>query len=389
MSKAKTGFKFLLILLLAGAAFYNFYFKPKMIQKAMAAQAAQRIAEVTVLKIKSEDVQMTVDLPGRVAAFRIAEVRPQVEGVIREIKFEQGSIVKKDQQLYQIDPRIYQSAFDSSSANLKAVRAKSERYKILLEQDAISKQEYDDMKAQLAAAEADFAKAKTNFSYSKVLAPISGYVGKSNITEGALVTANQADALTTIAQLDPIYVDMVWPTKDMLRIGEQKEIPVIIATDDAAYHNVGTLKFSEMFADPSTDSVRLRAIFSNKDQKLIPGMFVNGKLQLKSFRAITIPQRVTSRAPDGSLMIFIVDQNNVVKQKKIVADKIYKDRYIVTEGLEESEMVVYEGVQKIAEGATVKPVEIEIAGYGVVVATPTENQLKTDQQDDEEEEAEE
>jgi len=326
---------------------------------------AQRTAEVTIIEVKSEDVNLNIDLPGRVAAFRISEVRPQVEGVVRQIKFEEGSIVTKDQQLYQIDPRIYQSAFDSAAANLKAVLNKSERYKILLEQDAISKQEYDDIKAQLAAAEADYAKAKTNLSYSKVLAPISGYVGKSNITEGALVTANQIDALTTIAQLDPIYVDMVWPTKEMLKIGEQKQIAVSLITDDENYNNVGTLKFSEVFADPSTDSVRLRSIFSNKDHKLIPGMFVNGRLQLQSFRAITIPQRVTSRLPSGSLMVFVVDENNIVKQRIIVADKIYKDRFIVNDGLKEGEKVVYEGMQKINEGAKVKAALIEIAGYGL------------------------
>jgi RND family efflux transporter MFP subunit len=225
--------------------------------------------------------------------------------------------------------------------------------------EAVSLQEYDDAIAAADQAKAALNKAKADIDYTKVYSPISGYVGKSNVTEGTLVTANQVGILTTVTQLDPIYVDMAQPTKDMLQLGQQKEIPVSLIMEGTEYQNTGVLKFSEVFADESTDSVRLRAKFSNKDKKLIPGMFVNAKLHLKPIDAITVPQKATNRGPDGSLIVWVVDQNNVAKPRPIKAEKTSDDNWIVSEGLADGEVVILEGFQKLSDGAKVKPIAVQ------------------------------
>ncbi len=333
-------------------------FKPKYNQ-ANAMKASANVAEVNVVAVKKQKIQLTQELPGRVEALRISEVRPQVDGIIRKIKFIEGSFVKEGQQLYQIDPTVYKIAQQTADANLKALKAKKERYQNLVELDAVSKQEYDDAVASYESAKASSAAARNNLEYSKVLAPISGYIGKTNITEGRLVTTNQADVLTTITQLDPVYVDMAQPTRDMIKLGNQKEIKVTVLTEDPTYKNSGTLKFSEVFADESTDSVRLRATFSNKDGKLIPGMFVTGKLHLKPIEAVIVPQKATMRTPDGNLLVFVVKEG-IAKARSIKAEQTYNDNWVVIEGLEDGEVVILEGYQKIADGAKVNPVEVVV-----------------------------
>jgi len=310
---------------------------------------------VTTVNATKQKIELFIELPGRVNGQKISGVRPQVDGVIKEVKFVEGSFVKQGQQLYEIDSAIYKAAYNSAVSALKAAKAKRDRYQNLIAQDAISKQEFDDVNAAFASAQSDLSKAKKNLDYTSVLAPISGYIGKSNFTQGALVTANQADALTTITQLDPIYVDMEQSSKDAIALGNHEELSVSLVTEDPNYHNVGKLKFSEVFADESTDSVRLRAIFSNKDKKLLPGMFVSAKLHLKPFDAITIPQRAANRAPNGSLVVWVVGQDNTVKSQIIKAEKIYQDSWIVEEGLNEGDKIIYEGFQKLAEGVKVNP----------------------------------
>lgn len=344
--------------LLAGFYFgYSFWMKKK--QMMMAAAMANMVVEVNVVTVASEEVQLTQELPGRVAAYKISEVRPQIDGTVRKIKFEEGSFVKAGTQLYEINPAVYQAAFDDAKANLKTTQSKKNRYKALLKVEGVSKQEYDDINAALAKAKSDYKKAKQNLDYSKVAAPISGYIGKSNVTEGAIVTANQAMPLTTITELDPLYVDMVQPSKDSLKIGDQKNITVSLSIDGEEHEEKGKLKFTEVFADEGTDSVRLRAKFSNKNKKLIPGMFVNAKLHLKPIKAITVPQRATIRNPDGSLMIWVVENGNVAKARMIKAEQSLDDKWIVLDGLQDGEIIVYEGFLKLADGAKVKPVAIE------------------------------
>ncbi len=331
-------------------------FKPKYSQT-NAMKTIANVAEVNVVAVKKQKIQLTQELPGRVEALRISEVRPQVDGIIRKVKFIEGSFVKEGQQLYQIDPTVYKIAQQTADANLKALKAKKERYQNLVELDAVSKQEYDDAVASYESAKATSAAAQNNLDYTKVMAPISGYIGKTNITEGRLVTTNQADVLTTITQLDPVYVDMAQPTRDMIKLGKQKEIKVTVLTDDPTYKNSGTLKFSEVFADESTDSVRLRAVFSNKDGKLIPGMFVTTKLHLKPIEAVIVPQKATMRTPDGNLLVFVIKEG-IAKARSIKAEQIYNDNWVVIEGLEDGEVVILEGYQKIADGAKVNPVEV-------------------------------
>lgn len=333
-------------------ATYFFWYGPKYNKATQISDSVNKIVEVTVVIAQKQNVQILQELPARINAVKISEVRPQIEGVIKKIKFSEGTFVKEGQQLYQIDPTIYQAAYNSAERNLKTLRAKRDRYKILLEQDAISKQELDDVEAAFEQAKTDAKKAKTNFNYTKVLAPISGYIGKSNLTEGALVLANQAEVLTTITQLDSVYVDMAQPTKEMLELGEQKGILVTIETDDPNYVAEGRLKFSEVFADESTDSIRLRALFKNPKQKLIPGMFVTAKLHLKPFEAVLVPQRATTRTANGELIVWVV-AGDVAKPRPIKAEKISGDSWVVDDGLAEGEIVVVEGYQKLTDGAKV------------------------------------
>lgn len=342
-------------LILFAALGYFFWSKHKQ-QEAQAAQAmsAAPIA-VTTLTVKKENVQLTVELPGRVNAQKISQIRPQIDGIVKQIKFTEGSFVEKGAQLYQIDPAIYQSALNAATSNVKTLKDKQERYQILVKVDAVSKQEFSDVTAELAKAQSDASTAKKNLEYTKVLAPISGFIGKTNITEGALVTANQTNILTTITQVDPIYVDLEQASKDVSAFSTKEEVAVSLITEDPTYTNVGQLKFHEMFADETTDSVRLRAVFKNADHKLLPGMFVTAKLDLPAFEAVTVPQRVTNRMPDGSLTVFVVNPDNTVSARVIKADKVFKDSWVVEDGLAEGETVVYEGFQKLRNGAKVDP----------------------------------
>jgi membrane fusion protein (multidrug efflux system) len=288
---------------------------------------------------------------------------PQVEGIIRKINFEEGSFVKKGKTLYQINPGIYEASYEKAKLNFKAAQSRQNRYKKLLKVEAVSKQEYEDATAQAAAAKADLKIAKTNLNYSRVAAPISGYIGKSNITEGAIVSPSQLiptqdQTLTTITQLDPVYVDIVQPSKDAVKFGDQKSIAVSLTIDGVAYPEKGVLKFSEVFVDESTDSVRLRAKFSNKNKKLLPGMFVSATLHLKPIETILVPEKITSRLPDGSLSVLVVE-NGIVKTRPIKAEQTFEDNWVVTDGLNEGDMVICEGMQKTFDGMKVKPVEKE------------------------------
>ena len=325
----------------------------------LANAAANHEMEVTVITVKNQEVQAFQELPARVSAYKISEVRPQADGIIRKQLFEEGSFVKAGEALYQVDASLYQAEYESAHAKLKTAGLKKSRYEHLLKVNAISKQDYDDAMADFVQAQSEVKKANIRLDYAKIYAPISGYVGKSNFTEGALVVANQAQILTTIAQLDPIFVDITLPTRDLMKIGDQKDIPVSIFVDGVEYENNGVLKFSEVFADESTDSVRLRAKFCNSSKKLLPGMFVNVRLHLKPTQAVTVPQRATNRAPDGNLMVWTVDKENIVKAKPIKVSQALGSDWIVSEGLEDGEIVVYEGFQKISDGMKVKTVFLE------------------------------
>ncbi|GLI53046.1 MULTISPECIES: efflux RND transporter periplasmic adaptor subunit [Thermodesulfovibrio] len=342
-----------------------------------------QIPEVSVIKIDPEEILLTTELPGRTSPYKIAEIRPQVSGIILKRYFTEGSNVKAGEVLYQIDPAQYKAAYDNAKAalsraeaNLQSVKARYERYQELIKVNAISKQEFDDVKAQyeqtlseIEALKAQVRNAQINLGYTKITAPISGRIGKSNVTEGALVTAYQAQELTRIQQLDPIYVDIPQSTKELRELekrleqgrlkyaGKEQNKVKLILEDGTAYPLEGTLQFKDVTVDPTTGSVTLRAIFPNPKGVLLPGMFVRAVIREGiNKKAILVPQQVVFRDTKGNPFVYIVDKENKVQIRPIQVDRAIGDRWLVSEGLEVGEQVVIEGVQRIMPGATVKPV---------------------------------
>ncbi len=356
-SKKSALIAFIAILVAASAYFLIPKKNPQAQPPQGLAQMEVKPIDLPVIKVEKKLITPFVEIPGRVNAQKIAQIRPQVDGIVKEVKFVEGSFVNKGIQLYQIDPVIYQAAVNAAESSAKTLKDKKERYEVLVINDAVSKQELSDAGAEYAKAVSELSKAKKNLEFTKVLAPISGYIGKTNVTEGALVTANQTQVMTTITQLDPIYVDLEQSTKDVAAMIDEDGIEVKVSTEDKNYEKVGTLKFREMFADESTDSVRLRAVFSNEDRKLLPGMFVTARVSLPSFEAITVPQRVTNRAPNGNLVVFVVGEDGAVASRPIKADRVFGDSWIVEGGISEGEKIVYEGFQKIREGIKINPID--------------------------------
>jgi len=337
--------------------------------------------EVDILTIKQQLVNLTVELPGRTAAYRIAEVRPQVGGIIKKRLFTEGSEVKAGQLLYQIDPDTYQARFDSAKAALAkadalehSTRLKSERYRTLVQTKAVSDQDQVEMEANWKQAVADVAAAKAavdsariNLDYTKLTAPISGRIGRSTVTEGALVTAEQATALATIQQLDPLYVDLNQSSTEMLNLKKelaseqtqhleksQSRVKVLFE-DGAEYSQPGTLEFSDVTVNQTTGTVILRAIVANPDQRLLPGMFVRARID-KGQRpnAILVPAVSISRNSKGQPMVMLVNKESVVEARIVQTGQNIGDQVLVTEGLSEGEQVIVAGLQKIKPGVSVK-----------------------------------
>lgn len=331
---------------------------------------------VSVFDLKSETISREEILPGRVSAFRQAEIRPQVEGIITKRLFEEGAFVEQGQALYQIDDTPYRAAvvsakanLISAEANLRATTSKEARYKELLKTNAVSGQAYDDIKADLekavaaiAVAKASIDVAQVNLDYTRVYAPISGRIGRSMVTEGALVTTNQEDSLTTITQLDPIYVDISQPGDNAMRMRREmmgkSNIPVEIIVDSMSgtvHPEKGELKFFDVIVEETTGSVGLRALVPNPDQTLLPGLFVRAKIELGNLEVILVPQRATTRNPDGSLTVWTIDGNNQVNPRPITVSGAYQDQWIALSGIDAGESIVIEGYQKLAPGMTVVP----------------------------------
>lgn len=336
--------------------------------------------EVSVVTVQPHPVALTEELPGRTSAFRVAEVRPQVTGIIQKRLFEEGSDVKAGQQLYQIDPATYQATYDSARADLDkaeagvlSVKARAARYAQLVTANAISKQDYDDIVASLkqdqatvASARAAVESARINLDYTRVYSPISGRIGQSLMTEGALATANQASALATVQQLDPIYVDVTQSAADLLRLRREIEAGHLQGADHAQapvtltleggipYDQPGKLLFSDVTVDQTTGSVRLRALFPNPRHELLPGMFVRAAIQ-EGMRdtAITVPQPAVSRKADGSATVWVVGSDDKVSLRPVQTAQALGDQWLITSGLRSGERVVVEGIQKVGPGATV------------------------------------
>jgi membrane fusion protein (multidrug efflux system) len=310
-----------------------------------------------------------------------------VSGIIQKRLFEEGSDVRAGSVLYQIDPAPYQAAYDNavaalakSEANLPPVQLKAERYKELIAKKAISQQDFDNAEAALRQAEADIESSKAtvesariNLAYTRITAPISGRIGKSNVTVGALVTAGgptqQPTALTTIQQLDPIYVDVSQSTNDLLRLrrrmeegrlhhnGKDQSKVRLILDDGTTYPLEGTLKFRDVTVDSTTGAVTLRVIVPNPKDLLLPGMFLRAVVQEGINKdGILIPQQAVSRDPMGNPVTLIVDGDGKVAQRMLTLDRAIGDRWLVTSGLAPGERVIVEGIQKVRPGATVKVV---------------------------------
>ncbi len=341
--------------------------------------------EVSVITIQSQKVELTTELSGRVAASLTAEVRPQVNGIVLKRLFTEGADVKEGDVLYQIDPATYQAVLDgaqaalaSAEANLAPVKLKAERYEELKESEAVSVQDYDEAIAALKLAEAEILSAKAalesariNLAYTKVTAPISGRIGRSAVTTGALVTANQAAPLATIVKLDPVYVDVTQSSTDMLRLRKAldsgllssgaKQAEVTLTLDDQSqYPQNGVLKFSEAFVDEATGTVTLRTQFPNPKLTLLPGMFVRARLtDGVRDNAILVPQRGVSRNPAGDATVMTVSDQNIAEMKVIKADRTVGSSWLVNEGLKPGDKVILEGLQKARPGTPVKEVPFQ------------------------------
>jgi membrane fusion protein (multidrug efflux system) len=336
---------------------------------------AQSPPEVSVVAIESKQVALTTELPGRTSAYLVAEVRPQVDGIIQKRLFTEGSDVKAGQVLFQIDPALYQAALAKAEANLTALQLRVDRLRELLIEKAVSQQDYDDAAAALKQTQADIQTARINLKYTTITAPISGRIGKSSVTEGALVTAQQPEALATIQKLNPIYVDVPQSTAELLRlrrglkegrlnqnVANQKRVQLILE-DGTVYPLAGTLQFRDVTVDPTTGSVNLRAIFPNPKGVLLPGMFIRAVVQEGvNKKAILVPQQAVSRDPTGNPLTLIVDAESKVRLRMLTLDRAIGDQWLVSAGLAQGDRVIVEGMQKVTPGASVKAVPFEIGG---------------------------
>ena len=336
--------------------------------------------EVVIIKLEPRREVYTTALAGRIASFQVAEVRPQVGGILQQRLFTEGADVKAGQALYQIDPATYEAALDSAQAalmkaeaNVTPARLKAERFRELLAIKAVSKQEYDDAQAAFKQAEADVAvnraavkTARINLEYTKVRPPISGRIGKSAFTPGALVTANQAQALTSVRQLDPVYVDITQSSQDLLRLRAQftngelrsaaEEAPVRLKLENGAmYPHEGRLQFTDVSVDESTGMVSLRALFPNPEHILLPGMYVRAVIaEGVDENALLVPQRALRRDPKGQASVLLVDGGGKVDVRLVDVGRTVGDSWQVLSGLKPGDRVIVEGGQNVRPGMSVK-----------------------------------
>ena len=367
--------------------------------------------EVATVSLRPERIVLTTELPGRTSAYLVAEIRPQVNGLLQKRLFEEGADIKEGDLLYQIDPVPYQAAYDQAKAalataeanvvtaeanvvvaeaNLPAIRSRAERLKGLVAIRAVGQQDYDDASAALQQAEANLFVRKTavetsrtavevsrtavesariNLSYTPIKAPISGRIGRSNITVGAMVTAYQPVPLAVIQQLDPIYVDVTQASADLLRLRRKLESGNIksdsgqrrvqlLLEDGTPYSVAGTLQFRDVTVDPTTGSVTLRIVFPNSKLVLLPGMFVRAVIEEGvDEQALLIPQQGVSRDPRGNPIALVVDAAGKVEQRAIVLDRAIGDKWLVTEGLVPGDRLIVEGIEKVRPGVVVRAVD--------------------------------
>jgi membrane fusion protein (multidrug efflux system) len=324
---------------------------------------------VGVYTLQAQSLDLTTDLPGRTVAFRHAEVRPQVEGIVERRLFTEGATVTEGQQLYQIDDEKYQATYRRAQVNLENARQQFDRYGELVKKGSVSKQQFDDAEANWKLAKAEAELARIDLTYTKVLAPVTGRIGRSAVSEGALVSQAQTQLLATIQQIDPMYVDITQPVGEMLRLqdalaagkiqqDEHKGAQVVLLLENGrSYQHVGSLNFSEVSVDQSTGSVTLRAVVPNPDGRLLPGMFVHARLtQGRKENAILVPQQAVVRDATGEAAVWVVDNNNQIELRQVSTARTVGNMWLIRRGLESGESVVTEGLLRLRSGMTVDPV---------------------------------
>ncbi len=335
--------------------------------------------KVGIITIKKETIESSYQLAGRTVASEISQVRPQVNGVVVEQLFKEGSQVSKGQPLYKIDSSLYRDSVDEAAGNLalakatmNSTRLQAERYKELIKVNGISQQEldnalsaYEQAKATVAVNEAVLKTARTNLRYTQVTAPISGRIGRSSITRGALVTSAQTDPLATIQKLDPMYVDLTQSSDEYMALRKQltengikpTELSVRLQLENGTtYSQQGTFKFSDIAVDEATGSITLRAAFSNPNHGLLPGMYVRAELGTGTrSNSILIPQGALFRDADGNALVWVVGKDNKAEQRKITLGNAIDNCWLVKSGLNEGDQVIVDGLQGLSAGMAIEP----------------------------------
>ena len=325
-------------------------------------------ASVGFITIAEQPVALTVELPGRTTPFAVSEIRPQISGIVQKRLFVEGSTVKQGQPLYQIDPAPYRAVYDSTRATLASTKAKAERYQRLLTENAIAPQDADDARAAYLQAKANADAALINLNYTRITAPITGRISASSVTEGALVTAQQATALATISTLDPIYVDVDQSSAELVALkraiqagnvnsNTQLTAPVSLKLDDGStYPLEGKLQMTDVTVDPATGAVRLRAIFPNSQNLLLPGLYVRATVnQGVDPHGILVPQNAVGHNQKGEPTVLVIDNKNVARLRLIKTGRAVGGDWQVLEGLKPGEKVITEGLAKAAPDMPVAP----------------------------------
>ncbi|MFE8048829.1 efflux RND transporter periplasmic adaptor subunit [Brenneria goodwinii] len=373
-------FIFLLVFLLSGC------------ERASEPAQVKPVVEVTVQTLQPQSVTLDSELNGRTTAAMVSDVRPQVDGIIQKRLFTEGSDVKAGQVLYQIDPTSYQAAYDEAAAALKnaqasvrAAKLKSERYARLVKVEGVSQQDADDAQtsyeeylATVAEKQAALKTAQINLAYTQIKAPISGRIGISSVTPGALVTASQTTALATIRQLDPMYVDLTQSSRELLelrRLQKSAQSTVSLTLENGeTYASPGKLQLSEVSVDESTGSVTLRAVFPNAEHILLPGMYVRAAVENGTDpAAILAPQQGITRDARGNATALVVNDQQQVEQRQVVTARAIGNRWLVSSGLNAGDRLIIEGTNKVSVGDTVKAMETTAATAGANSQQATDN----------------
>lgn len=349
--------------------------------------------KVGVITVRPQALLLKTELPGRMVASEVSEVRPQVGGLVTARLFKEGSTVKAEQPLFEIEPASFQAAADQAQANVAiaeaaatAARLKADRYSELIRIEGVSQQELDDAQAEfqqatatVSANRAALSAARTNLKFTTVTAPIAGRIGRSSVTRGALVTANQDVALAKIQQIDPMFVDVSMPSGDYLALRktaierglDRSQIEVSLLLDNGStYGEAGHLEFSDIDVNESTGSVSLRASFPNPSQQLLPGLYVRATVGMPA-TGILVPQSAVSRDPKGEATAWLLGADNKAEPRKLTADRAIGNQWLITAGLEEGDRLVVEGLQGLRAGAIVEPSEVKPAA--AVAATSPGN----------------